>query len=179
MFFSSVLMILTGNEIYNQIVIGNIEIDPFDVTRINPNSYNLSLGNELAVYKDLVLDMRRKSELVSIPIPNDGYKLEPHRLYLASTVERTFTDKYVPILSGRSSIGRLGISIHVTAGFGDIGFNGKWTLEIFCIEPVIIYPNVPICQIYFEEPKGKVSLYNSKYNNNNGIQGSMLWKDFE
>lgn len=171
-------MILTGNEIYNQVIAGNIEIDPFDVNRLNPNSYNLSLGNELAVYRDAVLDMKNKSELVTLPIPDEGFRIEPNRLYLASTNETTFTDKYVPILSGRSSVGRLGISIHVTAGFGDIGFKGKWTLEIFCIEPVIIYPNVPICQIYFIEPKGQISLYNSKYNNNNGIQGSMLWKDF-
>lgn len=172
-------MILTGNEIYKEVIAGNIQIDPFDINRINPNSYNLSLGNELAIYKDDVLDMRKKSELIAIPIPDEGYKLEPNQLYLASTAETTFTDKYVPILSGRSSVGRLGISIHVTAGFGDIGFRGKWTLEIFCIKPVIIYPNVPICQIYFEDAKGQVSLYNSKYNNNNGIQGSMLWKDFD
>jgi dCTP deaminase len=171
-------MILTGNEIHNEIIAGNIEINPFDPKRLNPNSYNLSLGSELAVYRDAVLDMKNKSELVTLPIPDEGFMIQPDRLYLASTVERTHTDKYVPILSGRSSVGRLGISIHVTAGFGDIGFNGKWTLEIFCIEPVIIYPNVQICQIYFEEPKGQVSLYRSKYNNNNGIQGSMLWKDF-
>ena len=171
-------MILTGNEIYNQIVIGNIEIDPFDHNRLNPNSYNLTLGNELAVYRDAVLDMKNKSELVYLPIPDEGFRIEPNRLYLASTNETTFTSKYVPMLSGRSSVGRMGISIHVTAGFGDIGFRGKWTLEIFCIEPVIIYPNVPICQIYFLEPKGQISLYNSKYNNNAGIQGSILWKDF-
>jgi deoxycytidine triphosphate deaminase len=57
----------------------------------------------------------------------------------------------VPMLEGRSSTGRLGLFIHVTAGFGDIGFAGFWTLEIFCVQPVKIYPDVEICQIYYHD----------------------------
>ena len=171
-------MILTGKEIHNEVIAGNIQITPFDPSRINPNSYNLTLDSELAVYDSKVLNAKKENTLEKFRLRDSGTAIQPGVLYLASTVEETFTHKYVPILSGRSSVGRLGISIHVTAGFGDIGFRGRWTLEIFCIQPVIIYPNMQICQIYFIEPKGQISLYNSKYNNNSGIQGSMLWKDF-
>ena len=95
------------------------------------------------------------------------------------TVEKTHTDYYVPILSGRSSTGRLGINVHATAGYGDIGFNGYWTLEIFVIHPIVIYPNVEICQIYFNTVQGDVSLYDGKYQNNLGIQASEIWKELK
>lgn len=171
-------MILTGKEIHNEVIAGNIQITPFDTSRINPNSYNLTLDSELAVYDSKVLNSKKENTLEKFSLRESGTVIQPGVLYLASTVEETFTHKYVPILSGRSSVGRLGISIHVTAGFGDIGFRGRWTLEIFCIQPVIIYPNMQICQIYFQEAKGEVNLYSGKYNNNSGIQESMIWKDF-
>lgn len=84
------------------------------------------------------------------------------------------------MLEGRSSVGRLGVFIHVTAGFGDVGFAGYWTLEIFCVQPIRIYPNVEICQIYYHDIDGEYDKYtHGKYQNNTGIQPSMLWKDFE
>ena len=74
---------------------------------------------------------------------------------------------------------RLGLCIHITAGFGDIGFAGYWTLEIYCIHPLIIYPDIEVCQIYYHTIKGDYDLYNSgKYQNNTGIQSSMMYKDF-
>ena len=83
------------------------------------------------------------------------------------------------MIEGRSSIGRLGIFIHITAGFGDVGFSGYWTLEIFCIKPIIIYPNVEIAQLYYHTIDGDYEEYNSgKYQNNIDIQPSMLYKDF-
>lgn len=171
-------MILTGKEIHNEVIAGNISIDPFDPNRINPNSYNLTLNSEFAKYQDFALDMKKDNPLEYFTMPESGFQLQPFTLYLASTNEATHTDKYVPILSGRSSVGRLGISVHVTAGFGDIGFRGKWTLEIFCTNPVRVYPNVQICQIYFEEAKGERTLYQSKYQGNYGLQGSMMYRDF-
>ena len=84
------------------------------------------------------------------------------------------------MLEGRSSIGRLGLVIHVTAGFGDVGFAGYWTLEMFCVQPIIIYPNVDICQIYFHTISGDhIPFYRGKYQDNTGIQPSMLYKEFE
>ena len=84
------------------------------------------------------------------------------------------------MLEGRSSIGRLGLFVHVTAGFGDVGFKGFWTLEIFCIQPVKIYPSVEICQVYYHTIEGEIKNYSSqKYQNNRGIQSSLLFKDFK
>lgn len=172
-------MILSGREILRHIG-KEIIIEPFHQSRINPNSYNLSLANELLVYEDNVLDMKTPNATRKINIPEDGLLLEPNRLYLGRTNEYTRTDRFVPMLEGRSSTGRLGLFIHVTAGFGDIGFAGYWTLEIFCVQPVIIYPNVEICQIYYHDICGEYDLYSSgKYQNNTGIQPSLMYKDFD
>jgi len=172
-------MILSGKEILNQIG-KEIRITPFDEKLINPNSYNLRLHHELLVYEDDLLDMKKINKTKMITIPESGFMLSPGKLYLGRTVEYTETDAYVPMLEGRSSIGRLGMFIHVTAGFGDVGFSGYWTLEIFCVQPIIIYPNVEICQIYYHTIKGDYEKYSSgKYQNNNGIQPSLLYKDFD
>ena len=146
-------MILSGMEIRKHIGT-NIIIEPFDEKRLNPNSYNLSLHNKLLVYDEPVLDMKKRNAVGEIIIPEEGLELEPNRLYLGRTNEYTKTEKFVPMLEGRSSIGRLGLVIHVTAGFGDVGFAGYWTLEMFCVQPIIIYPNVDICQIYFHTISG-------------------------
>lgn len=172
-------MILSGKEILKHMG-KEIIITPFDEKRINPNSYNLSLADELLVYEQDELDMKKPNPTKQIVIPEEGLLLEPNRLYLGRTNEFTRTDRYVPMLEGRSSTGRLGLFIHVTAGFGDIGFAGYWTLEIFCVQPVRIYPNVEICQIYYHDIDGEYDLYSSgKYQNNSGIQASLLYKDFE
>lgn len=172
-------MILSGQEIRKHMG-KEIIIEPFDEKRINPNSYNLSLAGELLVYDNHVLDMKEPNPVSRIIIPEDGLLLEPNRLYLGRTNEYTSTSRYVPMLEGRSSTGRLGLFIHVTAGFGDIGFSGYWTLEIFCVQPVRIYPNVEICQIYYHDIDGEYELYKSgKYQNNTGIQPSLMYKDFE
>ena len=171
-------MIISGLEIKKRIG-SDIIIDPYDEKRINPNSYNLSLHNELLVYKDNTLDMKKENLSEPVIIPESGFLIEPGKLYLGRTVEFTSTQNLVPMLEGRSSVGRLGLCIHVTAGFGDVGFAGYWTLEIFCIQPVIIYPFVQICQIYYHSIEGEYEKYISgKYQNNKGIQHSLLYKDF-
>ena len=172
-------MILSGKEIESRID-NDIIIEPFDKKRINPNSYNLSLHNELLIYKNSTLDMKKDNEVEKLTIPSDGLVLETNRLYLGRTVEYTETKNLVPMLEGRSSIGRLGLFVHVTAGFGDVGFKGFWTLEIFCIQPVKIYPSVEICQVYYHTIEGEIKNYSSqKYQNNRGIQSSLLFKDFK
>ena len=173
-------MILSGKEIKKQVKEGSIAIDPFTDEQINPNSYNLRLHPDLLVYDNDILDMREKNSASPLVIPEDGLLLEPHKLYLGRTVERTSTDKYVPMLEGRSSVGRLGLFIHITAGFGDIGFDGYWTLEIFCVQPIRIYSGLEICQIFYHTIDGDFDLYRSKkYQSNKGVQPSMLYKDFE
>lgn len=173
-------MILSGREIKAQVEQGNITIRPFDAKKVNPNSYNLTLHNELLVYENRVLDMKKPNPTQLLTIPPEGLLLEPGVLYLGRTKEWTNTDQFVPMLEGRSSTGRLGLCIHVTAGFGDIGFAGYWTLEIHCIHPLIIYPDVEICQIYYHTIQGEYDLYDSgKYQNNTGIQPSLMYRDFE
>ena len=172
-------MILSGREIARHMG-REIVIEPFDPKRLNPNSYNLSLHNELLAYTSPVLDMKAQNPVEKLLIPPEGLVLEPNRLYLGRTNEFTKTDCFVPMLEGRSSVGRLGLFIHVTAGFGDVGFSGYWTLEIFCVQPIRIYPDVEICQIYYHDIKGDYDLYQSgKYQNNTGIQPSLLYRDFE
>lgn len=172
-------MLLSGKEIEKNLG-GKIVIKPFNPSQINPNSYNLRLSDELLVYDSDVLDMKADNPVRHIKIPQNGLLLEPNKLYLGRTLEYTKTDGFVPMLEGRSSVGRLGLFIHITAGFGDVGFAGYWTLEISCIHPIIIYPNVEICQIYYHTIIGDYEKYkNGKYQNNNGVQASMLFKDFE
>ena len=109
----------------------------------------------------------------------EGYVLEAGRLYLGRTLEYTETHGLVPMLEGRSSIGRLGLFVHITAGFGDVGFRGFWTLEMICLRPVRIYAGVEICQIFYHTVEGEILEYKSgKYQGNRDIQPSMLYKEF-
>lgn len=171
-------MILSGKEIQRRLS-SDIIIDPFCPSQINPNSYNLRLHQELLIYDEPILDMKKIHRFKTITIPSEGLIIDPGKLYLGRTVEYTKTDNLVPMLEGRSSIGRLGLFIHITAGFGDVGFSGYWTLEMYCVQPIRIYPNVEICQIFYHTIEGAYERYQSnKYQNNTGIQPSLLYKDF-
>lgn len=170
-------MILSGHQIQTRLN-SDIVIEPFDEKRLNPNSYNLTLHDELMIYDEVVLDMRKANRVRRISIPPEGYVLNPNQLYLGRTAERTETHNLVPMIEGRSSVGRLGLFVHVTAGFGDVGFCGFWTLEMFAVHAVRIYPGVPICQIFYHEITGEISEYRSnKYQHNHDIQPSLLFKE--
>ncbi len=164
-------MILSGLEIKKRIG-HEIIINPFNESRINPNSYNLSLHNEILIYDEKILDMKKLNSAHKILIPPEGLLMQPGVLYLGRTVEYTKTEKFIPMLEGRSSVGRLGICIHVTAGFGDVGFSGYWTLELFCVQPVKIYAGVEIAQIYYHTITEPYENYKGRYQNNTGIQVS-------
>ena len=172
-------MILSGKEIVNRQG-DDIIIKPFNEKQVNPNSYNLKLHNELVVYDSNILDMKKNNTGTKMIIPEEGLLLESNKLYLGRTVEYTETHNLIPMLEGRSSVGRLGLFVHVTAGFGDVGFKGYWTLEIFCVQPIKIYPNIEICQIFYHSIDGDYTSYEGgKYQGNQDIQTSMLHKDFE
>jgi len=172
-------MILSGKQIRKKLG-KSITIQPFDESRLNPNSYNLQLHSELLVYDSPTLDMKKENTVSKLIIPPEGLLLEKDKLYLARTVEYTKTLDCVPMLEGRSSIGRLGLFIHITAGFGDVGFSGYWTLEMFCVQPIRIYAGVEICQIFYHTIDGDYDHYvSNKYQNNTGVQSSMLYKDFK
>ena len=172
-------MILSGLEIKKRIG-KEIFIEPFNESYLNPNSYNLTLHNKLLCYNEMPLDMKTPNPTSELLIPEEGLVLEPGKLYLGRTKEYTKTKNLVPMLEGRSSIGRLGLFVHVTAGFGDVGFSGYWTLEIFAVHPIRIYSGVEICQIFYHEISEDHESYKSgKYQGNTGVQASMLYKDFQ
>lgn len=172
-------MILSGQEI-KRLIGTDLIIEPYVDSQLNPNSYNLRLHHELLVYDNNVLDMKNENKATLLEIPEEGLLLEKDKLYLGRTLEYTESHKHVPMLEGRSSIGRLGLFVHVTAGFGDVGFCGFWTLEMFCVQPIRIYAGVEICQIFYHSIEGNYDLYTSgKYQKNKGVQPSLLFKDFE
>ena len=170
---------LTAHAIRKAITQGDLSIEPFDESRLNPNSYNLCLGDTVKIYTSNFLDPKTENPTKTIPIPEKGLILHPNEIYLASTVEYTKCGKYIACIDGRSSIGRLGMQVHLTAGFGDIGFEGKWTLEISVIKPVRVYPGMEICQIYFEAPEGQIDrMYRGKYMYQDEPVESRMYKDF-
>ena len=144
-------MILTDKTIIDEIAYGNIVIEPLIEANIGTNSVDLTLSNTLLMYTDHVLDTRKKNAYAPMIIPEEGMILQPNILYLASTVEYTETLRHVPLLHGKSSLARLGLYIHVCAGFGDVGFRGHWTLELAVIQPVKIYPGMKIAQICYHD----------------------------
>ena len=144
-------MILTDKTIIDEILANNIVIEPLIKANIGTNSVDLTLSNTLVLYTERVLDVRKKNPSTPMIIPEEGLILQPGILYLASTVEYTETLKHVPIIQGKSSLGRLGLFVHVTAGFGDVGFKGHWTLELVCVQPLKIYPGMKIAQITYQD----------------------------
>lgn len=176
-------MILTDGQILESIEKGSIKIEPFRRECLGTNSYDVHLGKTLAVYKDSILDARKHNVIESFEIPEDGYVLTPDNFYLGVTQEYTETLAHVPFLEGKSSVGRLGIDIHATAGKGDVGFCNYWTLEISVKKPVRIYSGMPIGQlIYFAILGDVLTPYNkkgsAKYNHVGPLpMESMMWKN--
>lgn len=172
-------MILTGKEIMKRLG-SDIIIEPFQKESLNPNSYNLRLSDKLMVYTDEVLDPKKQNSTEIINIPEEGIVLEPGRLYLASTIEYTETFNLVPMIIGRSSLGRLGVGVHITSGFGDVGFCGCWTLQLTCMQKVQIYSGMKICQIFYHTICGESENYNSaKYQDSRSIMASEIYKEMK
>ena len=182
-------MILTGKEIQARMEAGKIQISPAP-KRINPNSVNLTLGKHLMTYEpspdaplaeqlDFVLDVRKKPAVRNWEIPSTGFILRPGKAYLAATAEYTETHECVPILTGRSSVGRLGISVHTSSGLGDIGYCGHWTLHISVIQPVRIYAGFEICQLVYFDVVGDYDIYTGRYQGSHGIAPSKLHESFD
>jgi dCTP deaminase len=177
-------MILSDTEILAGMRSGAIVIKPFTRACLGSNSYDVHLGDWLAMYRDEILDARRHNRVMCFRIPTEGMILVPSKLYLGVTKEYTETHRHVPFLEGKSSIGRLGIDIHATAGKGDVGFCNTWTLEISVRQPVRIYAGMPIGQLIYFEVNGEVQVpydkrKNAKYNKRTVKPvESMMWKNF-
>jgi dCTP deaminase len=177
-------MILSDKCILAEIEHGNIVIEPYKRECLGTNSYDVHLGKYMALYRDRVLDAKKHNPIEEVIIPEEGYVLQPGVLYLGVTEEYTETHAHVPFLEGKSSIGRLGIDIHATAGKGDVGFCNYWTLEISCIQPVRVYAGMPIGQLIYFAVEGDIeNMYNkkssAKYNQRSPRpMESMMWKNF-
>ena len=175
-----VTAMLGSDDILTEIAKGNIVIKPFDDTKLNPNSYNLTLANEILVYTEDILDCKKNNPTKKIKLTDEGYVLSPGRLYLGSSIEYTETKQHIPHISGRASVGRVGLTAHISSGIGSVGYQGHWTFSITCIRPIRIYPKMRIAQIYFFPVIGHCSQkYAGKDVNDNKINTSKLYLEFE
>ncbi len=172
-------MILTGNEITKQVKKKRITIDEFDLKNVNPNSYNVTLGDYLKVYDDEVLDSKKELNTHKVVIPEEGIVLQPNKIYLGCTKEVIGSDFFVPTITGRSSTGRLGLFVQITSDLVDIGFRGNLTFQLHAVQPLRIYKGMKIGQIMFWKPTGKIKLYNGKYQNSRGPQESKVYIDLK
>ncbi len=178
-------MILSDKKILQEMKKGTIIIRPYKREYLGSNSYDVHLGKFLALYDDEILDARVHNTIRHFEIPKGGLILVPSKLYLGVTEEYTESHAHVPFLEGKSSIGRLGIDIHATAGKGDIGFCNTWTLEISVRQPVKVYAGMPIGQLIYFAVDGDVQVMynkkkNAKYNRRtNKPVESMMWKNFK
>jgi len=176
-------MILSDKKILEAIAKGEIVIEPYNRANLGTNSYDVHLGKHLAVYESEILDARKHNEIRHFEITEEGFVLQPGVLYLGVTQEYTETHNAVPFLEGKSSIGRLGIDIHATAGKGDVGFCNTWTLEISCVHPVRVYEGMPIGQLIYFSVEGDIENYYNKKKNAKYIERtirpveSMMWKN--
>jgi dCTP deaminase len=176
-------MILSDSAILAACKEGKILIEPFKRENLGSNSYDVCLSKNLAIYPIPELDAKKHNEIEHFTIPEEGFVLMPGELYLGSTQEYTETHNHLPILDGKSSVGRLGIDIHATAGIGDVGFKGYWTLELSVTKPVRVYEGMPIGQIIYYSVEGEVlHPYNKKTDAKYSQQEhlpveSMMWKN--
>jgi len=193
--------VLSGQAIEQAIAEDRIQVDPFDRKYVNPASYDLTLGEEVRIYENVVhthdmvdqdgsyfkvaplgiLDSRKPNATKSFQIGKKGWLLKPGIGYLMHTHERVWSDSYVPVLDGKSSIGRLFVTIHVTAGYGDPGFNGQYTLEVIATQPVRVYAGMRFCQVRFHTISGEPVLYKGHYTGKKamGAIPSRSWEQFE
>ena len=176
-------MILSDSRILEEMEKGTIVVTPYNRDCLGSNSYDVHLGKYLALYTNTELDAKKHNTIEYFEIPDEGIVLEPSKFYLGVTLEYTETHAHVPFLEGKSSTGRLGIDIHATAGKGDVGFCGNWTLEISCKQPVRVYKGMPIGQLIYFPVDGEIEVkYNQKSNAkysgqpNKPIE-SMMWKN--
>ena len=171
-------MILTGLQILAAVRDGSIVIDPFRTKQVGPNSYDFRLGQRCLVYSEPILDPKKPNRTRTFLLPKEGLTLHPHRLYLVNTQETLGSTKYVPIIRGRSSVGRLGLFINITADLIDLGSVNQWTLQLHCVQPVKVFPGMLIGQVTFWRTFGRRVLYSGKYSRLQSPVSSLAHVDF-
>jgi dCTP deaminase len=172
-------MILTGHEILNNVKNKNIHIVPFDKSLLNPNSYDYRMDYKLLELVDLPVDPKKQTSYNEINFTDEGYILSPHRTYLANTYEEIGSDVFVPSLIGKTSLGRLGLFLQITADLGNLGAKHKWTLELKVVQPIKIYPMMKIGQVTFWSTSGESNMkYKGKYDKFSVAKSSEIYKEF-
>lgn len=187
-------MFLTRQAIQSSVSNGDVVIEPYNPANVGPNSVDVTLNTKLMVYDLSVsgcLDVKKPTQCTTLVIPEEGFVLQPGVLYIGATNECATSHRYIPMFEGRSSMGRLGINTHITAGFGDVGWGFEknpdgsvtchkptWTLEITVVHPVRVYAGIRIGQVYFVEPKGEVEWYTGKYGRQQDPQPSESFRDY-
>lgn len=172
-------MILTGEAIREAVRLEDIVIRPFCDDQVGPNSYDFRLGERCKTYRDLELDSSHENATVDVPFGESGLLLDPRRVYLFNTVETMGSNRYVPIIRGRSSTGRLGLFIDITADLIDIGSINQWTLQLHAVAPVRVFPRMLIGQVTFWVPTGEITLYSGKYGRLSSPVPSLSFRDSE
>lgn len=177
--FMESTMILTYYEIMKNVKNGSIHITPFEESLLNANSYDYRIDYNLLEISDLPVDPKKKTSYNKIDFTDDGYVLSPNKTYLANTFEEIGSDYFVPSLIGKTSLGRLGLFLQITADLGNLGAKHKWTLELKAVQPLKIYPMMRIGQISFWRPIGDSSLqYSGKYDKFSSPESSEIYKEF-
>jgi dCTP deaminase len=156
-------LILTGPEIIDQVRRRRIVISPFTDEFVNPNSYNYGLGSTILQSGRQPFDCAATPEWETVRIGAKGIVLQPERLYLGHTAETLGSEEFVTSLVGRSSLGRLGLFLQVTADLGHQGAVHRWTLEMHCVQPVRVYAGMRIGQVSFWAPTGPAKAYEGHY----------------
>ena len=171
-------MILTGEAIHCAVKSGDITIDPFDRRQLNPNSYDFRLGSRCKVYEELVLDAASDNACKDIVVDQSGLVLEPDRVYLFNSEETIGSNTFVPIIRGRSSTGRLGLFVHITADLIDLGSVNQLTLQLHCVIPIRLYPGMLIGQVTFWTTQGSKVFYEGKYKGLSSPAPSLSYLDW-
>ena len=171
-------MILTGNEIRKEYLDGNIKFSHFDKKKIGTNSYDLCLGNELIFYEEEILDVKKNNKYKTFEIPDEGILFPQYSFCLGASSIKFGSDCYAPIIHGKSTTARMGLFVHITADLIDIGFYGSSTFQLYNLLPIKLYKGMPIGQVSFWKPQGKINLYNGKYQGSNRPMASKIYKDF-
>jgi dCTP deaminase len=170
-------MILTGPQIESAVGKGDIVIRPFRKRQLNPNSYDFRLGDRCCIYKETILDSAKEMKTQLLDVSSTGIILQPDRLYLFNTQETMGSKRYVPIIRGRSSVGRLGIFINITADLIDLGSINQWTLQLHSVQPVRVYPGMLIGQVTFWRTHGRRVQYDGKYRGRKSPVPSLSYLD--